>query len=359
VVENFGIYTEAENRPARMKLFRLPFLALGLVLFGLVIAQADLNAVAYHVSRLGWAGALAIPAVSLLPYLADTWSWQILFTPPRPGWGWFADLLKVRLVGGAINKVAPAAGLAGEPVKAMILKNTYGVPYREGVAALVVAKTANLAALVVFLATGMALAFADDRLPEGYRLTAAAGFAVLALGIGLVFAVQRLRISSALGTWYSRQWPESRTSRILHHLHDMDDRLVHAYTRDRARFLAATLLAFLYWVLGAVELYLIFWFMGHPVTVVAAGVIAAAVELVRAGTFFVPANIGAEEATFALMVTSVTGEAGLGLAVAFARRYRELLWIGLGFLMAWRMTGRARQPIGTLLHASEDQRSSE
>ncbi len=341
-----------------MRPFRLLFLVLGLGLFGFVLAQADLNAVADHVGRLGWAGALGIPAVSLLPFLADTLSWQILFAPPRPGWGWFADLWKVRMVGSAINKLAPVAGLAGEPVKAVILKRIYGLPYREGVASLVVAKTANLIALLVFLTIGMALAFTGDSLPQDYRLAAAAGFAMLAFSIGVVFAVQRFRISSALGVWVSRRWSGRSIGHILHHLHEMDDRLVRAYTRDRARFLVATFLTFLYWVLGAVELYLIFWFMGHPVTFVEVGVIAATLELVRAGTFFIPASIGAEEATLSLIVTSITGEAGLGLAVAFVRRYRELLWIGVGVLIAWRITGRARQPIGTLLHASEDDRSS-
>jgi uncharacterized protein (TIRG00374 family) len=341
-----------------MKLFRLLFLALGLGLFGLVLAQADLNAVADHVGRLGWAGALGIPAVSLLPTLADTWSWQIVFTPPRPGWGWFIKLWKVRMVGAAIGKLTPAVGLAGEPVKAMILKRIYALRYREGVASLLIAKTANLMAFVVFVAIGMTLAFAGNRLPEGYRVLAAAGFAVLAIGIGGMFAVQRLRMLSALGTWFSRRQLGRRIGRILHHLDDLDDRLMHAYTRDRARFLAATFLAVLHWVLGAVELYLIFWFLGHSITVSEAIVVATMVDLVRAGTFFIPASIGAEEATLALVVTSITGEAGLGLAVAFVRRYRELLWIGLGILIAWRMTSQSRQPIGALLRASEDEGSS-
>jgi uncharacterized protein (TIRG00374 family) len=341
-----------------MKRFRFLFLALGFGLFGLVLAQADLNAVAGHVGRLGWAGALGIPAVSALPYLADTLSWQILFTPPRPGWAWFTDLWKVRMVGGAINKLTPAAGLAGEPVKAVILKKIYGLPYREGIASLVVAKTANLFALVIFLAIGMALAFAGNGLPQGYRLAAGAGFIALALSIGGVFVLQRLRILSALGVWFFRRRPRSRIGHVLHHLHEMDDRLVRAYTSDRTRFLLATFLMFLYWVLGAAELYLIFWFMGHPVTIVEASATTATLELVRAGTFFIPANIGAEEATLALVVTSITGEAGLGLAVAFVRRYRELLWIAFGLLIAWRMTARSPQPIGTLLYAGEDERSS-
>lgn len=341
-----------------MKLFRLFFLALGLGLFGLVLAQADLNAVANYVGRLGWAGAIGIPVVSLLPYFVDTWSWQILFTPPRPGWRWFADLWKVRAVGTAISKLTPVVGAAGEPVKAMMLKRIYGLPYREGIASLVVAKTANLIALVVFLAIGIVLAFADGRLPEGYRLAAAAGFVAVAVSIGGFFAVQRLRISSTLGTWISRRPLGHRIGRALHHLQDMDDRLVQAYTRDRARFLFATVLTFFNWVFGVVELYLIFWFMNHPISVGDAIVITATVELVRIGTFFIPASIGAEEATLDFIVTSITGEAGLGLAVAFVRRYRELLWIGLGVLIAWQMTGQLQQPIRTLLRASEDERPS-
>jgi uncharacterized protein (TIRG00374 family) len=336
-----------------MKRFRLLFLALGLGLFGFVLAHADLSAVAGHVGRLGLTGALGIPAVSLLPFVADTLSWQIVFTPPRPGFNWFSALWKVRMVGAAIGKITPAVGLAGEPIKAILLKRIYGVRNREGVASLIVSKTANLIAFVFFVAIGMALALASGGLPQGYRLAAGVGFAVLAFGIAVMFAAQRLRALSALGTWVSRRPLGRRIGRVLHHLNDMDDRLEHAYTDDRPRFLVATFLAFLYWILGAVELYLIFWFLGHPVGAGAAIAIAALVELVRAGTFFIPASIGAEEATLALIVTSTTGEAGLGLAVAFVRRYRELLWIGLGLLIAWRMTGRSQQPLGVLLRAGE------
>jgi hypothetical protein len=136
--------------------------------------------------------------------------------------------------------------LAGEAIKAIVLKRIYGVRNREGVASVIVAKTANLIAFVVFVAIGMALALANGSLPESYRLAAAAGFAVLAFGIAAMFAVQRLRMLSALGIWLSKGRLGRGIGRLLHHLTDMDDRLEHAYTSDRARFLAATVLAFLY-----------------------------------------------------------------------------------------------------------------
>ena len=341
-----------------MKLSRLFFLVLGLGLLAIVLARTDLHAVADYVGKLGWEGALVIPAVSLLPFLVDTLSWQALFNPPRPGWSWFADLWKIRAVGTAISKITPFVGVAGEPVKALLLKRIYGLPYREGIASLLVAKTANLIALVTFLGIGLALSFGDDRLPQGYRLAAAVGFAVLSFSIAAFFLVQRLRVSSALGDWLSRGALGHRISRALQPLRELDDRLVLAYTRDGARFAAATFLTFLNWVFGVLELYLIFWFMSHPVPVADAIVIAATAELVRAGIFFIPASIGAEEAALAVVVTAITGESGLGIAVSFVRRYRELLWIGYGVWLTWRMTGRSLTPIGTMLRASEDERLS-
>ena len=341
-----------------MKLSRLFFLVLGLGLLAFVLARTDLNAVVDYVGRLGSEGALVIPAVSLLPFVVDTWAWQVLFNPPRAGWRWFVDLWKIRAIGTAISKITPVVGVAGEPVKALLLKRVYGLPYREGIASLLVTKTANLIALVIFLGIGLALSFGDERLPSGYRVVAAAGFAVLTFSIVAFFLVQRLRVSSSLATWLSRGALGRHISRALNHLHAFDDRLVLAYTRDSARFVASTFLTFMNWVFGVLELYLIFWFMNHPIPIADAIVIAATVELVRAGIFFIPASIGAEEAALAVVVSAITGQTGLGLAVSFVRRYRELLWIAYGVWLTWRMTGRSLMPIGTMLRASEEERSS-
>jgi uncharacterized protein (TIRG00374 family) len=282
----------------------------------------------------------------------------VLFNPPRSGWSWFVELWKIRAVGTAISKITPVVGVAGEPLKALLLKRVYGLPYGEGIASLLVAKTANLIALVIFLGIGLALSFGDTRLPSGYRYVATAGFAVLAVGIVAFFLVQRLRVSSSLAGWLSRGSLGRHISRALTHLHAFDDRLVLAYTRDSARFVASTFLTFLNWVFGIVEIYLIFWFMGHPVSVGDAIIVAATVELVRGGSFFIPASIGAEEAALAGVVTALTGQTGLGLAVSFVRRYRELLWIGYGVWLTWRITARSMTPIGTMLRAREEEGSS-
>jgi uncharacterized membrane protein YbhN (UPF0104 family) len=94
-------------------------------------------------------------------------------------------------------------------------------------------------------------------------------------------------------------------------------------------------LALLNWGLGAYELYLIMYFLGHPVTWTEVWIMETAVQLVRAGTFFIPGHIGANEVGLVLIVGALTGQPSLGLAAALVRRGREALWIAWGCWLGW------------------------
>jgi uncharacterized protein (TIRG00374 family) len=301
--------------------------------------QVDLTAVLDHVRTLGW-GMAAVLGVYLLSFLADTFAWQLLIKPVRLKWSWFYALWKVRMVGAAVNRMTPFVGLAGEPVKAVLLKKVYGLNYSEDIASLIVAKTANLISLVIFLAGGLILTNASDHLSQTYQLIINIGFAVLAFGIAVVFAVQRLQLSSVVGGWFSRQRFGSRLADVLHHIERLDERLVESYSQDRKKFASAVVLSLANWMLGAVELYLIFWFFDHPISMAEALSIEAVVELVRACAFFIPAGIGAQEGALVLIIWPITGQPPLGLAVALVRRLREILWIAWGGAIGWRFSGQ-------------------
>ncbi len=326
-----------------MKALRILFLLLGLALLTAIVIKVDLTAVAGHVQHLKW-GILAVLGVYMAAFLADTLSWQYLIRPFRRDWSWFYALWKVRMVGAAVNRVTPFVGLAGEPVKAVLMKKFLNLDYREGVASLVLAKTANLIALVVFLCGGLALTITSGYLSPAYELAATIGLAVLVVGIAAVFAVQRLKVTSAVWEWLSYRRFGRRLAELLHHVQDLDNRLVEGYDRDHGKFLLALALTFVNWVLGAVELYLILWFFGHPVSMAEAWCIEAVVELVRAGAFFIPAGIGVQEGAMVLVISPITGQPSLGLAVALVRRLREIIWIVWGFLIAWRYSIPTRPP---------------
>jgi len=63
-------------------------------------------------------------------------------------------------------------------------------------------------------------------------------------------------------------------------------------------------------------------------------IIESLVQLVRTITFFIPAGLGTQEGTFFIVVGALTGVSSAGLAVALIRRFRELIWLAVSFLLA-------------------------
>jgi len=83
--------------------------------------------------------------------------------------------------------------------------------------------------------------------------------------------------------------------------------------------------------------------------------IEAAAQMVRAATFFIPSSLGAQEGAFLFMVSALTGSPPLGIAVAVIRRFRELVWIGSGFLMG---TVYSRTPNGARAAVAQEEKDS-
>ncbi len=323
-----------------MNYFKLIYLLLGLALLVWVATLTDLMEVWAHGQKLGW-GLGVVLAIYFLAFLIDSLSWQLTFVTLGFGGSWGVRLWKVRMVGEAVNSATPTATLGGEPVKAVLLNRHYAMPYGESVTSLVLARTTNLLALVVFLAVGFALMMGSVQLPAGYTASAGIGLAALGIGIVLLYLVQRFKVSSATGRWLARGRLGAWLGRALGHIHDLEDRLINFYAGHRLRFAAAFALALVNWMLGAAELYATLWFLDRPVTFAEAWIIEAGAQLVRSATFFIPAGIGAQEGAFLLLCGAITGQPALGLAVALIRRLREIIWIAWGFALGWRYSSLA------------------
>ncbi len=319
----------------RMTVLRLLYLVIGLALLGYVIAGAELAQVWEQTLAFGLAGMAVIIALYTVEFLADVAGWQITFDTLTLRGSWLYRLYVVRMVGEAFNVITPVASMGGEPVKVMLLKKYYGVPYGDASASVLLAKTVNLFSLVFFLAGGLALILLDSRFSSAETLVAASGLVVFCCVVFAFFLVQRMRISSRGSAWISRWRVGERIRDYLHHIEAFDARLVTFYSRRRRRFAAALILALCAWFIGALSIYYTMLFLGTPVSFTDAWIIEAFAQLIRAGTFFIPASIGAQEGAFVLVCATLTGSASSGLAAALVRRFREILWIGGGLLLGW------------------------
>lgn len=308
------------------------YLLLGVGLLAVVIAEIDVAKVADRVAGVGF-GFLVILAIYLVAFAIDSVTWQMTIPSVPLTGSWAYRVWKLRMVGEAFNTVMPGGGMGGEPVKAMLLKKHYGIGFREGAASLILAKTINVIALVAFLVVGFALMIGGGSLPASYGPVAAAGLVALSVAVALFFVTQRFGVTSITGTWLSRWRVLRRVEGVLHHIHDMDQRLIGFYTKARARFAAALVLAFGNWLLGVVEIYYALYLLGHPVSWADAWIIEAAAQLVRTGAFFIPAAIGVQEGAFLLVCGAITGSPTLGVSAAIIRRLREIIWIVWGFAL--------------------------
>lgn len=313
-----------------MRALKSLYLLLGVGLLALVVAEIDVAEVADQVARIGF-GFLVILAIYLVAFAIDSVTWQMTI-PSIPLNGlWAYRIWKLRMVGEAFNTVMPGGGMGGEPVKAVLLKKHYGVGFREGTASLILAKTINMMALVAFLVVGFVLMIGGTSLPMPYETVAAAGLVGLGVAVALFFVIQRFGVTSLTGKWLSRWRVTRRIKDALHHIHDMDQRLIGFYTKARGRFAVACALAFANWLLGVAEVYCALMLLGYPVSWADAWIVEAAAQLVRTGAFFIPAAIGAQEGTFLLVCGAITGSPTLGVSVAIIRRLREIIWIVWGF----------------------------
>ncbi|MBM3566801.1 MAG: flippase-like domain-containing protein [Alphaproteobacteria bacterium] len=315
-----------------MRILKLLYIAVGLALLAAVFTQVDFDEVIGLTLRVGALGMMLVLAVYAAGFVIDSFTWQMAMigVPLSARWLWRA--FKVRMVGEVFNTVMPAAGMGGEPVKAILLNRHYGLGYREATASIILGRTINMVSQMLFLAVGFVMVWMSD-LSAQFKGFAAMGLAAFVAATAIFFYAQRLRVASFTGTWLGRREILARINDILHHIRDMDERLVRFYTQNRARFAAAIGLAFLNWIAGVVEIYVTMYFLGHPVS-------WSAAQLVRSAAFFIPAAVGAQEGAFLLVCAAMTGQPALGVAVSLVRRVRELMWllfgVGLGALYAAR-----------------------
>jgi uncharacterized protein (TIRG00374 family) len=326
----------------RVRYLKHLYLLLGVGLLAVVLHQSDLADVATRVATIGWAGLLAVLAAYFAVFTMDSLTWLMALPSVPINAVWLGRLWRVRLVGEAFNSVMPAAGMGGEPVKAVLLNRRYGVGYHAGTASIVLGRTVGMLSLMVFLAIGFGFMLASPSLAHPIKLVAGLGLLAFGAATVIVVGIQLFRLPSLAGRWLNR-WRVGRGfTAVLYHVRNVEDHFLRFYTGHRARFGGALVISLMQWFVGVFEVYLAFAFLGRPISFTEALVIEAVTQLTRAGSFFIPANLGAQEGAYLVACTAITGSPSLGLAAAVVRRCRELVWITGGFCQGAVFSVRAR-----------------
>jgi putative membrane protein len=317
-----------------MKYLKFLFLGLGFALLGLILRRTDLKEVWHQIALVGWVGMAVLIIFYFLEFLSDVCAWQLTFKsiPITPKWT--SRLFLIYMVGAAFNRVTPLASLGGEGFKAVMLKTHYQISYQETSASIILTKTLNTGSLVLFVAIGFFPLLASEQFSTSFKTVTGLSFAVFASCIVIFFLVQRFRLASWITHRLGHSFLGDRLAKHLYNLRSVDDRLVEFYTNP-SRLRNGFIVGFLNWPLGVLEIYFLMQFLQHPITFVDAWLLESVAQLVRAATFFIPANIGTLEGSLVVLGAALTGSPELGLAISVIRRFKDILWILLGLLIWW------------------------
>ena len=325
-----------------MNVIKTLYLMIGAALLIYVFSETELTLLWSNLIATGY-GIFFVLAVYGVAFWVDTIAWQ--FTLPSANFSWVYNLWKVRMVGAAFGKMLPFSAFGGAPIKSYLLKKHYGIGYREGVASIILVESTHMLSMVFFMASGVFLISFSPGFPNYYYAFSKISLGFLSVGILGFYLIQRYRLTSFFGTWISKRAFGRRLEKFIFHLQEFDSRLVKFYTQKRSLFFGAMGLNLLNWYLGALEIYIILYFLGHPISIAESIILETFVEIVRAGTFFIPGTLGSQEAAFLLATTAITGDPDLGVATALMRRVREILWVMIGFSLGWGYSKRPNELI--------------
>ena len=310
------------------QLISLVALVLGVVLFVYTMMGLDREETIRQARELG----LAFPIVlipSVLWHMMRAAGWWICFPPElRPSY-W--RVFQVRLAADAVGYFT-IRGVASEPLRVVLLMDR--VPPVVSAAATVLERTAMGIMSVVGVGMFAAFAVSSDMLPSAWQgvFRGIAYTALVVLAFSLLFLVRSGRyFGPMIEKIHARtgwRWAGGRTVRIISAIEDLFLKLART---DARRIEALVALSVACYVVMALEVYLVFWAIGQPISLWLGIIVETFTRSASVASGAIPGNLGALEASNVAVVKAL-GLVGGGTLALF-RRVRGLVFATIGLAM--------------------------
>ena len=301
-----------------MKRWALLLGLIGLALAVALIVHEGWGGVMSALELAGW-GLLWASLFHIVPMTINAYAWQFLLARhARPS---LPRMTLVVWLREAVNGLLPVARIGGEVVSGRVLR-LQGVPAPSAVGSIIVDMTVSMASQFVFTLLGLgllALTSTDmvivGRVALGIAATVPIVIALLIIQrigfFGLLYKLLTLLFGPKLAGW-------AGAPRLL-------DRAIKALYRRRPRVIQCFLWQTVGWVVGSGEIWLALYFFGQPVSLATALAIESLAQAVASAGFVVPGALGIQEGGFLLFGEAFGLSADTALALALARRVRDLL----------------------------------
>ena len=294
--------------------------SIGAALFVGLLAWQGFDAVTTTLMSAGW-GLAVVAAFHLLPLLLDAGAIAVLLDR-KTRHGTFCSALRARWTGESVNSLLPA-GQIGGPVLMVRYLSHRGARMRDAAAAITVSTTTQALSQMIFALLGILLFGAQGNLSD-QRTPIIVVTVVLAVCV-LVFCVLQRRgmfgrvLRMAAKVFGKQNW-DGLALRA-----DAVDQAIREMYRDRRKVAVSFLLNLAGWIAGTGEVWLILYFLGHPVGWHEALLLESVGQAIRGAAFAIPGSLGAQEGGYLLLAPLVGLPPDAALALSLAKRVRELV----------------------------------
>ena len=304
----------------------------GLVLAAALFARTNVRDIVDLVVAAGF-GLLGAALFHVVPMTVNAVAWQALLpSSPRVHLRTLTWAIWLRE---SVNGLLPVARIGGEAVAYRIARR-HGARDSDVAASLVADMALSILSQVAFTLFGLALLLASHRTSSAaMELIIAVGW-LLPLGAAFMW-VQRASVLSDVVRFLDRVLV-GRLRSVLHSSLRLDESLrsIHVRKRDVRACFAWQLAG---WIIGSGEIWLALYFLGRTPGILDAVAIEAFVQAAASAAFVMPAALGIQEGAFVLIGAALGFDATTALALATARRLRDVVIFFPG-LIAWQWTER-------------------
>jgi putative membrane protein len=300
----------------------------GLGLTTLLIAYQGFSVVYEALAVAGW-GLVWVALFHLIPMALDTLAWRVLLPSElNPS---LNVLVWIRWIREAVDGLLPVAQVGGELVGTRLLMMN-AMPGSIAGASVVVDLTLAVLTQLIFTLMGLGLLLAN--IPNsGVVLGVLVGVGIGTLSFAGFVLVQKRGLFALLVGWLSGLSGGRRWLSLVGGAERLDKEIKAMYRRQRTLLLSAGW-QMLAWILGAGEVWLALYFLGHPVTWVEALLLESLGQAIRSAAFAIPGSLGVQEGGYMLLGGLLGLNPETGLALSLAKRVRELL-LGIPALLHW------------------------
>ncbi len=316
-----------------MKKGKIIFLLVGCLILFLLFKTFGIEKTIFHIKEMGWRFWLIV-LICLFNNICLTYSWKVLINYPLKA-SFFFKLLIARIAGDTTSSINALGAFAGEPIKALYIKDK--VPFKIGLASVVLDRTVHTIANILIILTGIFLSFFVLKLPLYISIITSIAFIISLLFMIMILKVQREGIVEFL----INKLPKRISEKFMNHdrwerVRNLDGEIGFLFSsrENIRRFLHALIIRYISIILsGTFEIYFIMKFMGVNISIVNANFVYIFGLFLTGIIFFMPANLGTSEGSYSLALKFLGFEPALGLSVGIIRRLRTFVWSGIGMLI--------------------------